>query len=57
VLTAIGRLVERTGEEAFTVATVFTEMAGHGTQYRESSVNKAMSGCRAISILAPASDP
>jgi hypothetical protein len=56
-LSAIGRLVERTGEEAFTVATVFTEMAGHGTQYRESSVNKAMSGCRAISILAPASDP
>lgn len=42
VLSAIGRLSERTGEDAFTVAAVFAEMASHGTQYKENSVYKAM---------------
>ena len=42
MLSAIGRLVERTGEDAFTVAAVFTEMASHGTHYEENSVYKAM---------------
>jgi hypothetical protein len=37
-LAAIGRLVGRTGEEASTVATVFTEMAALGTAYKEGAV-------------------
>jgi hypothetical protein len=41
-LAAIGRLVERTGEEVFTVATVFAEMANHGSRYKESAVYKRM---------------
>lgn len=42
VLAAIGRLIERTGEEVFTVATVLMEMADHGTSYREGAVYKTM---------------
>jgi hypothetical protein len=30
------------GEEIFTVATVVTEMANHGTRYKESAVYKTM---------------
>lgn len=42
VLAAIGQLTERTGEDAFTVAAVFTEMVNQGTRYKESAVQKAM---------------
>ncbi|MDP9444293.1 MAG: hypothetical protein M3P83_08060 [Actinomycetota bacterium] len=42
VLSAMGRLVERTGEEVFPVASVFMEMADHGTRYKESAVYKTM---------------
>ncbi|MBA3618256.1 MAG: hypothetical protein H0W56_01400 [Acidothermales bacterium] len=42
VLSAIGRLIERTGEEVFTVAAVFTEMTNHGSRYKETAVYKTM---------------
>jgi len=42
VLAAIGRLIEQTGEEVFTVAAVFTEMTNHGSTYKETAVYKTM---------------
>lgn len=52
VLAAIGRLVERTGEEIFTVSTVFMEMADHGTRYKESAVYKTMQRMKSPSPIA-----
>ncbi len=52
VLAAIGRLVERTGKEIFTVAAVFTEMVAHGTRYKESAVYKTMQRMKDPSAVA-----
>lgn len=42
MLSAVGRLAARTGQEIFTVATVFAEMANHGTRYKKNAVYKTM---------------
>jgi len=42
VLAAITQLMERTDDDAFTVARVFTEMSQAGTRYQESAVYKTM---------------
>jgi len=42
VLAAISRLMERTGDDAFSVARVFAEMSRVGTRYKESAVYKTM---------------
>jgi hypothetical protein len=47
VLAAISRLMERTGDEVFTVARVFAEMSQVGTRYKESAVYKTMQRMKA----------
>lgn len=42
VVAAISRLMERTGDEVFTVARVFAEMGHADTRYKESAVYKTM---------------
>lgn len=49
IVAAIHRLMERTGEEVFTVTRVFTEMGRVGTSYQQSAVyqdNAADEGSR-----------